>query len=152
MKLKKQIPQLQSSHAVLLLDGQYILQLRDNKPDIAAPGQWSLFGGMIADGEIPLQSIQREIFEELSIRPKEFQYLWFIDYIAEFEQEWIRSWFFSADVKAVWPHYRLMEGQDVGIFPYEQTKTLKMPWVMKEAIERYQKEVFFSNASWEKEK
>ena len=107
---------------------------------------------MIADAETPLKSIQREIFEELSIRPKEFKYLWFIDYVAEFEQEWIRSWFFSANVKAVWPHYRLMEGQGVGIFPYEQTKTLKMPWVMKEAIERYQKEVFFSNASWEKKK
>ena len=141
MKLKKQIPQLESSHAVLLLDGQYILQLRDNKPDIAAPGQWTLFGDMLANDEAPLKTIQREIFEELSIQPEEFQYLWFIDYIAEFEQEWIRSWFFSADVKAVWPHYRLMEGQDVGIFPYEQTKTLKMPWVMRETIDRYQREM-----------
>jgi len=72
MKLKKQIPQLQSSHAVLLLDGQYILQLRDNKPDIAAPGQWTLFGGMLANDEAPLKTIQREIFEELCIQPSEF--------------------------------------------------------------------------------
>ncbi len=130
-------PEIQSSHAILLLNDGFILQLRDNKPDIAAPGQWSLFGGMIADGEIPLQSIQREIFEELSIQPREFQYLWFIDYIAEFEQERIRSWFFSADVKDVWPQHRLTEGQDVGIFPYERTKILKMPWVMRETIERF---------------
>ena len=133
------VPILQSAHALLFLDGQYILQLRDDKPDIAAPGQWLLFGGMITADETPLKSIQREIFEELTIHPRKFQYLWFIDYIAEFEQEWIRSWFFSADVKAVWPHYRLMEGQDVGIFPYGQTKTLKMPWVMRETIERFYK-------------
>ena len=132
---------LQSAHAVLLLDGQYILQLRDDKPDIAAPGQWTLFGGMIVEDETPLKSIQREIFEELSIRPKEFQYLWFIDYIAEFEKKLIRSWFFSADVKDAWPQHKLMEGQGVGIFAYEQTKTLKMPWVMRNTIERYQKEM-----------
>lgn len=134
-------PVLQSAHAILLLDGQYILQLRDNKPDIAAPGQWSLFGGMIAEGETPLKSIQREIIEELSIQPREFQYLWFIDYIAEFEKELIRSWFFSADVKDAWPQHKLMEGQDVVIFAYERTKALKMPWVMRETIERYQKEM-----------
>jgi 8-oxo-dGTP pyrophosphatase MutT (NUDIX family) len=136
-----QPPVLQSAHAVLLLDGQYILQLRDDNPHIAAPGQWTLFGGMIADDETPLKSIQREIFEELSIQPREFKCLWFVDYIAEFEQEWIRSWFFSADVKDVWPHYRLMEGRDVGIFHYERTKTLKMPWVMRETIDRYQREM-----------
>ena len=132
---------LQSAHAILLLDGQYILQLRDDKPNIAAPGQWTLFGGMIAGGETPMKCIRREIFEELSIWPMEFQYLWFIDYIAEFEQEWIRSWFFSADVKDVWPQYRLLEGRDVGRFPYRRTKRLKMPWVMRETIERYQKEI-----------
>ena len=92
---------------------------------------------MIADAETPLKNIRREIFEELSIQPKEFQYLWFIDYVAEFEQERIRSWFFSADVKDVWPQHKLMEGQDAGIFTYERTKNLKMPWVMREAIERF---------------
>ncbi len=132
-------PVLQSAHAILLFDGQYILQLRDNKPEIAAPGQWALFGGMTAEAETPMKSIKREIFEELSIQPKEFQYLWFIDYIAEFEQDWIRSWFFSADVKDVWPQHKLMEGQDVGIFSYERTKILKMPWVMRESIDRYHK-------------
>ena len=134
-------PVLQSAHAILLLDSQYILQLRDDKPDIAAPGQWTLFGGIIAEDEAPLKSVQREIFEELSILPREFQFLWFIDYIAEFEKELIRSWFFSADVKDDWPQHKLMEGQEVGIFAYERTKTMKMPWVMRNTIERYQKEM-----------
>lgn len=141
MPIDPDAPVLQSAHTILLLEGRYILQLRDDKPDIAAPGQWSLFGGMIAADETPLKCIQREIFEELSIQPMGFQYLWFIDYFAEFEQERIRSWFFSADVKDIWPKHKLIEGQDVGIFPYDQTKNLHMPWVMRETIERYQKEV-----------
>lgn len=139
--MRAQTPVIQSSHAILLFKDGYILQLRDNKPDIAAPGEWSLFGGMVKTKETPLKSIQREIFEELSIQPREFQYLWFIDYIAEFEQELIRSWFFSTDVKDAWSHHKLMEGQDVGIFAYERTKALIMPWVMRETIERYQKEM-----------
>ena len=111
------------------------------KPDIAAPGEWSLFGGLIISDETPLMCIQREIIEELSIQPREFQYLWFMDFIAEFEKEPIRSWFFSADVKDVWSQHKLMEGQDVGIFLYERTKDLIMPWVMWNTIERYQKEM-----------
>lgn len=88
-----------------------------------------------------MKCLEREIFEELSIHPRKFQYLWFIDYIAEFEKELICSWFFSAAVKDDWPQHKLMEGQDAGIFPYERTKVLKMPWVMRETIERYQKEM-----------
>lgn len=137
LQIDSNAPVLQSAHSILLLNGQYILQLRDNKPGIAAPGQWTLFGGMIAEAEAPMKSIHREIFEELSIRPKEFQYLWFIDYIAEFEQEWIRSWFFSADVKGVWSKHKLMEGQDTGVFKYERIKALKMPLVMRQSIERF---------------
>jgi len=134
-------PTLQSVHAVLLLDGQYVLQLRDDKPSIAARGQWTLFGGMIGKSETPLESIKREIFEELSIQPEVFQYLWFIEYIAELEKEKIRSWFFSADVKSVWCDHKLTEGQDIGIFSYEQTKSLKMPLVMRQTIDRFEKEI-----------
>jgi len=35
-------PEVKTAHAILLLSGNYVLQLRDNKSGIAAPGQWSL--------------------------------------------------------------------------------------------------------------
>jgi 8-oxo-dGTP pyrophosphatase MutT (NUDIX family) len=82
------MPVVQSAHAILLAEGRYILQLRDDKLAIAAPGQWTLFGGMIVEDETPMQCSVREIFEELSIRPSKFQYLRFIDHIAEVEQGW----------------------------------------------------------------
>ena len=136
-----QIPQLQSAHALLFLDGCYILQLRDDKPNIAAPGQWSLFGGLIQNGETPLQAVAREILEELSIQPPQYDFLWHIDYIAEYEKEMIRSWFFEADVSMIWSSHILREGKATGVFDHKETMNLAMPWVMRETIDRYEKRI-----------
>lgn len=47
--------------------GRHLLHLRDDRPDIAAPGQWSLFGGAIEPGEDPLTAALREFHEEAGI-------------------------------------------------------------------------------------
>ena len=133
-------PNVQSAHAILLLDNKYILQLRETKPDIAAPGQWSLFGGMKKTGETPLEAISREIQEELSIQPAGFHYLWFTDYFAAFEAEVIRTWFFFSDVSSVWAEHKLLEGQSIGTLHFKDISDLKMPLVMQETIERFHKQ------------
>jgi 8-oxo-dGTP pyrophosphatase MutT (NUDIX family) len=130
-------PKIQTSHAILLVSGNYVLQLRDNKPTITAAGQWSLFGGRLKPDETPLQAINREISEELSFRPKRFRYLWFRDYYEGHKKDKVRIWFFTADVSGPWPKHRLREGKAVGIFPFAQIKSLKMAVVIKEAIERF---------------
>lgn len=132
-------PVMQSAHSLLFLDSRYILQLRDDKPNIAAPGQWSLFGGLIQNGETPHQAIIREILEELSIQPPRYEFLWHIDYIAEYEKEMIRSWFFEADVSMIWSAHILREGKATGVFAHKETMNLAMPWVMRETIDRYKK-------------
>ncbi|OHB70246.1 MAG: hypothetical protein A2W17_07640 [Planctomycetes bacterium RBG_16_41_13] len=137
--MMNKIPELQSAHAILLNVGNYILQLRDNKPTIAASGQWSLFGGMRSKDETPLDAIKREIFEELSAEPAVFKYLWFTDYYADFEKTIIRTWFFVSDFSNVWSRHKLTEGRDVGIFNFEQLAGLVMPPVMRETIEKYHK-------------
>jgi 8-oxo-dGTP pyrophosphatase MutT (NUDIX family) len=123
---------------VLLFEGKYVLQLRDDKPGIAAPGQWCLFGGLIKPREMPRQAILREIDEELSIRPSRYDFLWHLDYRAEYEQETIRTWFFEADVTLLWPGHVLREGQDAGIFGFPDTLKLNMPRVMRETINRHE--------------
>ena len=47
---------------VVLEDGRYLMQLRDNKPDIYYPGHWDFFGGAVEPGEEPLADIYRIIF------------------------------------------------------------------------------------------
>ena len=70
-------PGIPSAHAVLTLGESDVLQLRDDKGTIAAPGKWSLFGGRIRCDETALQTIKREICEELAIKPNGYCRLWF---------------------------------------------------------------------------
>jgi 8-oxo-dGTP pyrophosphatase MutT (NUDIX family) len=62
--------------AALLVDpdGRYLMQLRDDKPDILLPAHWGLFGGTIDPGEEPDAAVVRELGEELELRPREVAY------------------------------------------------------------------------------
>lgn len=48
-------------------NGQLLIYLRDEKPDISYPGYWDLFGGRVEPGETPEQALIREVEEELGI-------------------------------------------------------------------------------------
>ncbi len=43
----------------------YIMQLRDQNPEIFHPGCWGCFGGALEDGETNEEALRRELFEEL---------------------------------------------------------------------------------------
>ena len=133
------VPEIQSTHAILLLHDKYILQLRDDKATIAAPGQWSLFGGLKNFEERPLDAIKREIYEELVIEPVRFRFLWYVVYFSSFEGEAIGTWFFVSDVTAVWHEHKLQEGQAARAFAFEQIPYLEMPPVMRQTIGKFQR-------------
>jgi 8-oxo-dGTP pyrophosphatase MutT (NUDIX family) len=48
-------------------DGKYLLQKRDDRPDIWYPDHWGCFGGAIDADESPEQALRRELMEELSL-------------------------------------------------------------------------------------
>jgi len=52
---------------IVLEDGRYILQERDDKPGIFYPGHWGLFGGAVDEAETADQAIVRELDEELGL-------------------------------------------------------------------------------------
>jgi 8-oxo-dGTP pyrophosphatase MutT (NUDIX family) len=57
-----------ASAALLVLeDGQYLLQLRDDKPGIWYPGHWGCFGGAAEPGEDAATTLRRELREELAL-------------------------------------------------------------------------------------
>ena len=55
--------------SILLVNqrGHVLLQQRDDRPDLAYAGRWTLFGGQVEAGETPEECIRREIREELDI-------------------------------------------------------------------------------------
>jgi 8-oxo-dGTP diphosphatase len=58
-------------------EGRFLLQQRDDIPDILQPGKISLFGGQREGDETSLQCVVREIHEEISyfIAPDRFEHL-----------------------------------------------------------------------------
>ncbi len=56
--------------ALILCNGRYLMQRRDEKPGILLPGHWGLFGGSIDPGENAATAIRRELLEELEFAPR----------------------------------------------------------------------------------
>ena len=56
--------------ALLVCDGRYLMQLRDDKPGILLPDHWALFGGTVDPGEDAAAAMRRELVEELELRPR----------------------------------------------------------------------------------
>ncbi len=51
--------------AILYRGGNFLMQLRDDNPQILYPGHWAFFGGHLDPGETPDQGIVRELQEEI---------------------------------------------------------------------------------------
>ena len=55
--------------AVILANpqGEILMLLRDDKPTISHPNQWSLPGGRVEEGETPEVAAHRELLEEIGV-------------------------------------------------------------------------------------
>lgn len=112
-------------------DRRVLLQHRDDKPGIESPGQWSLFGGGLDEGEAPAQAMLREIEEEIGYRPRAYRPLIaFSGWYAEFHV-------YLAEVAPPLDELVLGEGQGFGYFGRQQALALNLTEVARVALAAY---------------
>lgn len=77
-------PPLTGSDAVAAIilteDGRYLLQHRDDIPQIWFPDHWGCFGGAVDGGEDPVAALKRELYEEIEFEPEEILYFTRFDF------------------------------------------------------------------------
>jgi 8-oxo-dGTP diphosphatase len=129
-----------SVHAILLVNDRYALQLRDDRPDIAAPGIWGLFGGLLQPGEAPDAGLARELQEELDIALEPGRLVWQLEGWSEFLEMPKRWWFFEVNGSEVWERHQLREGRAAGLFAYPEMVDLAMTPLTREVLGRHHRE------------
>jgi 8-oxo-dGTP pyrophosphatase MutT (NUDIX family) len=112
--------QIDSAHpaaavAILYQADQFLLQLRDDKPEIRYPGHWAFFGGHVEPNESPLAAMQRELQEEISYTPPQVDY--FCSYLTDTQ---IIRHVFCVPLLVGVEALQLHEGQDLGLFTIEE--------------------------------
>jgi 8-oxo-dGTP pyrophosphatase MutT (NUDIX family) len=111
-----------ASAALLILeDGRYLLQLRDDRPDIWYPGHWGCFGGAADLGEDPAAALRRELREELAIEIAELR--WFTRFVFDLRSlgpiECTRDYYVVPLTREAHARCRLGEGAGFDAFPAE---------------------------------
>ncbi len=111
---------------LVLEDGRYIMQLRDDIPDIWYPGHWGLFGGGVDAGEDDIAALRRELWEELELELGEARLFAVLDYDLQpiGLDCYFRRYFEVAVSTAAWQRAVLHEGSDVRALTGEEALSL----------------------------
>jgi 8-oxo-dGTP diphosphatase len=72
-RVRKRWDAISATALIIDREGCFLLQHRDDKPDIYNPGLWGSFGGAIEPYESPQDGLLRELQEELSWQPQQFE-------------------------------------------------------------------------------
>ena len=100
--------------AMLHRDGRWLMQLRDEIPDLVAPGCWGLFGGHLDPGETPEQALRRELLEEISWQPPA------VELVMVHPIHRRTAHVFQAELSVPLEQLQLLEGQDLGLISPEE--------------------------------
>ncbi len=111
-------------------NNEFLLQFRDNKPNIVSPGEWALIGGGIKSGENILKGLEREIKEEIpDCCVKDIKYLGEDYFNTTFKDSnlSVHLYFFKGRINESINkiNKKLTEGQKAGYFKLNQFKDIK---------------------------
>lgn len=103
--------------AILYRQDHFLMQLRDNIPNIIYPGYWAFFGGHLDPGETPEEAVKRELLEEIGYTPP------FISPFRCYSDSEVIRHVFHAPLTVELNQLVLTEGWDMGLLTPEQIRT-----------------------------
>jgi 8-oxo-dGTP diphosphatase len=106
-----------ASIAILYQNNQFLLQLRDDKPEILYPGQWAFCGGHLEPGESPAEAMRRELLEEIGYAPPTLTH--FRSYLTDSQ---IVRHIFHAPLTVAVETLEINEGMDLGLSTIEEVQ------------------------------
>lgn len=125
-------PALQMSDAVAAIllteNDEFVLQLRDDIPNIWYPGCWGCFGGAVDSGESPEAALRRELSEELEIEIESAEHISTLEFDLRPAglNKCFRAYYRVRLSQDQWSKAVLHEGQAVESFSYAAMNELTM--------------------------
>ena len=116
--------------------GEFLLYLRDNKPDIPFPDHWDLIGGHLEEGESPEQALIREVKEELDIDLKD--YTFYKKYVCLYGDAYDNiKYIYSGKINIPIEEVTLLEGVRPQYFSREEIPNVKFANILKSIVLEY---------------
>ena len=123
---------------IILLNrnNEVLLLLRDNKIDIPFPNMWDIPGGKVEDNETPIETIRREMMEEMSIKD-----LGEIQLFKIITSENLTDNIFWKRLDLNTEVIDLKEGQRIEYFNLERIRKTKLAFNYNEVLESFYSEI-----------
>lgn len=107
-------------------DGRYLLQRRDNLPQIWYPDHWGLFGGAIDPGENGIEALHRELREELELEVADTRLFtgFEFDLNPEARRRYFRNYYEVRLTEAMFSRLVLHEGAEMRLLTGDEALSL----------------------------
>lgn len=118
---------------ILLINSnnELLMLLRDDRPDIPFPNMWDIPGGHIEPGEIPEETIKREMVEEMNLE------LGDINLFKVYFKDNLVDNVFWKKIDLNPDLIDLKEGQRIAYFSYEQLSKMKLAFDYNLVIDEF---------------
>jgi 8-oxo-dGTP diphosphatase len=114
--------------------GEILMLLRDDKPNISCPNHWSLAGGKVENGETPEFAAHRELLEEIGV---DLDLTLWKRYDRQHPSAIADQYIYLGKFDLPLESLTLGEGQDMRFFNPHEVKNLKMAFEFDTVLEEY---------------
>lgn len=112
-------------------NNELLMLLRDNIPDIPFPNMWDIPGGRVEPGEIPEETVKREMMEEMELKLEK------ISLFKVYETDDLIDNVFWTRIDLIPEEIDLQEGQKISYFSHTELSDMKLAFNYNSVIEEF---------------